>query len=154
MFLEHAVHVYHIVAELFFVVFKDSNGISAPAGDVESGGGNKERGCISKLRQLVSSLKNKKNHFMGLHQQKIRVLTLALIFLAYNIYFICAVTHHVTTDHPIDFCNGVGLLIIATVLAWLVMFYKYIFKRFLGDMLKIRVLEPLEGITERILAVR
>ena len=55
-----------------------------------------------------------------------------LLFLAFNAYLIGAIVNTAKRGILVDFCDGVGFLIIITALAYAGMFYYYVLKPYLG----------------------
>ncbi|XP_043201765.1 sodium/nucleoside cotransporter 1-like isoform X3 [Amphibalanus amphitrite] len=96
-------------------------------------------GCLT--RAVVSS----RAALVGLYRRHTRSFWIAvktLLFLAYNAYLIGAIVNTVQRGEPIDYCDGVGFLIIITVLAYAGALYYYALKPCCGEAVHTGVLQP------------
>ena len=59
----------------------------------------------------------------------VRVLAIVLFVAAYNAYIAYALHHHLRTGRVIDWCGGLGFLIIVTVIVYISLFYFHIIKK-------------------------
>ena len=50
-------------------------------------------------------------------------------FLLYNVYIVYAIYHHKSNALVLDWCGGLGFLLLLTGLVYLVLFYKYVVAR-------------------------
>ena len=58
-----------------------------------------------------------------------RVTTLLVAVSLYNAYLIYAIHYHVSGGRPLDWCGGLGFLIVLTLLVYLGLFYFHVVKR-------------------------
>ena len=73
----------------------------------------------------------------------VRGLVYVLLAVLYNAYFIASIYRSVDMGIPMDWCNGVGLLIIMTIFVYFGLFYFQVVKRFWGKPINRVVLQPL-----------
>ena len=94
-------------------------------GDDGSSDGCLTRAIVGSRSALVGFYKN--------HTHSIWNLIKVLLFLAYNAYLVYAIVNTVQRGLGIDYCDGVGFLIIITVLAYAGVLYYYVLKPCLGE---------------------
>jgi pyrimidine nucleoside transport protein len=66
-----------------------------------------------------------------------------ILAVLYNAYFIASVYYSIHNGIPMDWCDGVGFLIVLTALIYLGLFYFQIVKKFWGKAIHRSVLKPL-----------
>ena len=66
-----------------------------------------------------------------------------LLFIAFNAYLIGAIVHTSQRGITVDFCDGVGFLIIITALVYTGMFYYYVVKPYFGKAIYRCALKPI-----------
>ena len=71
-----------------------------------------------------------------------KAITLLLVVVVYNCYFIAAIWWGVSNKGQLDYCDDVGFLIILTVFIYIFLAYFLVVKRFLGGALQRAVLDP------------
>lgn len=64
------------------------------------------------------------------HAAAVRYGILLAIAILYNAYFIASVYYAVSTGNGVDWCDGVGLLIVVTAVVYVGLFYFQVVKRF------------------------
>ena len=106
------------------------------ANSIESKTNNQNSGLIERFWILVLE-------FLAKHDAKVKYLTRILIAIVYNSFFVAATYHHWTNRLEIDWCGGVGLLIVLTVITYATLFYYKIFKPKFGKRISSNVLTPL-----------
>ncbi|XP_032794180.2 solute carrier family 28 member 3 isoform X2 [Daphnia magna] len=106
-------------------------------------GEGKSHGC------LVERVWNAVQNISKRHQFKFILLLRIFLAISYNCYFVAAVYHARTERLDIDWCDGVGMLIILTVIVYCGLFYYKIFKPLWGDCAYTRVILPLTIFLER-----
>jgi len=80
----------------------------------------------------------------------VRGLVYVIIALLYNAYFIASIYYSIHNGIPMDWCNGVGLLIILTVITYLSLFYFQVVKKFWGKSIDRAVLKPAGAYFDRL----
>lgn len=83
------------------------------------------------------------------HQFKLLLSLRIIVAICYNCFFAAAVYHARVQQLYIDWCDGVGMLIILTVLVYCGLFYYKIFKPLWGDCAYQRVILPLIILLQR-----
>ncbi|EFX87746.1 hypothetical protein DAPPUDRAFT_22032, partial [Daphnia pulex] len=73
-----------------------------------------------------------------------------ILALLYNTYFIASIYYSIHNGIPMDWCNGVGLLIIITVITYVSLFYFQVVKKFWGKSIDRAVLKPIGAHFDRI----
>ncbi|KAI9560238.1 hypothetical protein GHT06_014252 [Daphnia sinensis] len=94
-------------------------------------------------RSLVERVWNAVQNISKRHRFKFILLLRIFVAIAYNCYFVAAVYHARIERLDIDWCDGVGMLIILTVIVYCGLFYYKIFKPLWGDCAYTRVILPL-----------
>jgi hypothetical protein len=92
------------------------------------------------------------NYMASLKERNKFKLTLFLRICAailYNSYFVAAIYYAHLKELDIDWCGGVGMLVILTVIVYCGLFYYKVFKPLWGDSAYSRVILPLTLILER-----
>ena len=97
---------------------------SAPDGDPEAAV-DPDDGCLT--RAVVGS-RSSLGGFYTRHRRGIWMVIKGLLFLAFNAYLIGAIINTTKRGIAIDFCDGVGFLIIITGLAYAGILYYYVLK--------------------------
>lgn len=69
-------------------------------------------------------------------------LVYIVLALAYNAYFVASVYYMLDKGIPMDWCNGVGFLIILTAIAYLGLFYFQVVKKLWGKQIYKVALKP------------
>ena len=89
-------------------------------------------GCspCAKLGNFIESIHHFIGRFISNNKSKVKLFTIAVLFLLYNVYFVAAIVYQ--KDKPIDWCDGVGFLIIVTSVVYVGLIYFQIVKRFFG----------------------
>jgi len=59
----------------------------------------------------------------------VKICSIILLVIAYNAYIAYALHHHLRTGRVIDWCGGLGFLIIVTVIVYISLFYFHIIKK-------------------------
>nr|CAH0104896.1 unnamed protein product [Daphnia galeata] len=87
-----------------------------------------------------------------LAERKTLVVGLVYVILAllYNAYFIASIYYSIHNNISMNWCNGVGLLIILTVITYVSLFYFQIVKRFWGKSIHQAVLKPIGAYYDRV----
>ena len=73
-----------------------------------------------------------------------------LLGLLYNAYFVACIYYSIHNGVPIDWCNGVGLLIIITGISYLSLLYFQIVKRFWHKRISQNVFNPITVLFNRV----
>ncbi len=73
----------------------------------------------------------------------VRGLVYIILALLYNAYFIASIYYSVHNGIAMDWCNGIGLLIIMTAMVYLGLFYFQVVKRFWGKPINRAILKPM-----------
>ena len=66
-----------------------------------------------------------------------------IIALLYNAYFIASIYYSIHNNVPMDWCDGVGFLIVITGLTYLGLFYFQVVKKFWGEAIYRSVMKPI-----------
>lgn len=82
------------------------------------------------------------NDFGTKRKRLVRQIVYVLLALLYNSYFVASVYYSIQHGIPMDWCNGVGLLIILTVVSYLGLFYFQIVKRLWGKTIYQAAIKP------------
>lgn len=90
------------------------------------------------------------NDFATRRQQLVRGLIYVILAILYNAYFVASVYYSVHNGLPMDWCGGVGLLIILTVISYVGLFYFQVVKKFWGESLDRLVLQPIGEYFDRV----
>ena len=87
-----------------------------------------------------------------LAERKTLVVGLVYVILAllYNAYFIASIYYSIHNNISMNWCNGVGLLIILTVITYVSLFYFQIVKRFWGKSIHQAALKPIGAYYDRV----
>ena len=101
----------------------------APEGDPDAPD-NSPDGCLT---GVVVGSRSVLGGFYKHHRRGIWIVIKMLLFLAFNAYLIGAIVNTAKRGIMVDFCDGVGFLIIITALAYAGMFYHYVLKPYLGN---------------------
>lgn len=88
------------------------------------------------------------------HKRKLKLLLLTAVTLMYNIYLIFAINYTVSKGIQMDWCHGLGFLIIITVIVYWSLFYYFALKKYFGRKIKMDVINPLATSTKRLLRDR
>lgn len=88
-------------------------------------------------------------NFAEKNRFKITVFLRIFAAISYNCYFVATVYNAHLKQLDIDWCGGVGMLIILTVIVYCGLFYYKVFKPHWGDSAYSRVILPLTLILER-----
>merc|ERR1712106_383319 len=79
-----------------------------------------------------------------------KVILIIILVAAYNAYLVYAIHFHLATGRPIDWCGGLGFLIIITVIVYCNLLYFHVIKRFLiWKRIKIQPSERMEQIVSK-----
>lgn len=132
---EQAKFVQQIDQSFFKMVLESANSI-------ESKTNNQNSGLIERFWNLVLE-------FLTKHDSKVKYLTRILIAIVYNSFFVAATYHHWANRLEIDWCGGVGLLIVLTVITYATLFYYKIFKPKFGKRIFTNVLAPLSKLLDK-----
>lgn len=90
------------------------------------------------------------NDFATRRQQLVRGLIYVILAILYNAYFVASIYYSIKNGIPMDWCGGVGLLIILTVLGYVGLFYFQIVKKFWGESIDRNVLQPMDRTFDRV----
>lgn len=90
------------------------------------------------------------NDFATRRQQLVRGLIYVILAILYNAYFVASIYYSIKNGIPMDWCGGVGLLIILTVLGYVGLFYFQIVKKFWGESIDRNVLQPIDRTFDRV----
>ena len=71
----------------------------------------------------------------------VKICSIILLVIAYNAYIAYALHHHLQTGRVIDWCGGLGFLIIVTVIVYVSLFYFHIIKKIIPAR-KVGILVP------------
>ena len=71
----------------------------------------------------------------------VKICLIILLVVAYNAYIAYALHHHLRTGRVIDWCGGLGFLIIVTVILYVSLFYFHIIKKIIPSR-KVGILVP------------
>lgn len=67
-----------------------------------------------------------------------------ILFLLYNAYLVTAVAYHIRNETNFAWCEGIGFLIVCTVLTYIGITYYFVVKEYFGKWLEDNVLKPLK----------
>ena len=87
----------------------------------------------------------RRDEFFGRRKKgkKFRKVAIYLVLLAiYNAYLIYATCYQLSNDITIEWCDGLGFLIIITIVVYISLFYFLIVKRYLGNQI-LRIIGPI-----------
>lgn len=101
------------------------------------------------LGDFVEKFWNYAGNFAERHKFKITLFLRIIVAVLYNCYFVAAIYYVRLKELDIDWCGGVGMLIIITVIVYCGLFYYKVFKPLCGDSAYSRVILPLNLILER-----
>ena len=80
----------------------------------------------------------------------IKILTAVL----YNCYFVAAIYHSQQSEHDLNWCDDVGMLIILTIIAYCGLFYFKIFKPKWGNLTYSLIAVPISKVLQRLWSFR
>lgn len=81
-------------------------------------------------------------NFFSKRARLTRSIVYIIIALLYNAYFIASIYYSLHNSIPMDWCDGVGFLIVITALTYLGLFYFQVVKKFWGKAISRSVLKP------------
>ncbi|KAI9560235.1 hypothetical protein GHT06_014249 [Daphnia sinensis] len=90
------------------------------------------------------------NDFATRREQLVRGLIYVILAILYNAYFVASIYYSIKNGIPMDWCGGVGLLIILTVISYVGLFYFQIVKKFWGESIDQKVLQPIDRSFDRV----
>ena len=90
------------------------------------------------------------SNFSAKRKTLVRGLIYIILAVLYNAYFIASIYYSIHNDTLMDWCNGVGLLIILTVITYVSLFYFQVVKRFWGKSIDRAVLKPMGAHYQRV----
>ena len=88
------------------------------------------------------------------HSSQVRGLIYIVVAVLYNVYFVAAVYYAMDQGIELDWCDGVGFLIIVTAIVYVALFYFQIVKRFWGRAIYKKILRPAGKIYDKVWAIR
>ena len=91
----------------------------------------------------VEKLRNHVRNIIKRNEFKVLLLLRLLAAILYNCYFVAAVYHAKINGHDIDWCAGIGMLIILTIIVYSGLFYYKIFQPFWGDITYSKIILPI-----------
>lgn len=83
-----------------------------------------------------------------------RGIIYVIIAILYNAYFVASVYYSIHNGIPMDWCDGVGFLIVLTGLIYLGLFYFQVVKKYWGKAINRSVLKPLGKAFDRAWKIR
>lgn len=98
---------------------------------------------------FVERFWNRVRNFTKQHEFLVKSLFRILVAILYNCYFVAAIYYARQNGCEIDWCGGVGMLIILTILVYCGLFYYKIFIPFLGDMAYSTIIIPMSNFLDR-----
>ena len=101
------------------------------------------------LGDFVEKFWNYAGNLAERNKFKITLFLRIIIAVLYNCYFVAAIYYVRIKELDIDWCGGVGMLIIITVIVYCGLFYYKVFKPLCGESAYSRVILPLNLILER-----
>lgn len=91
----------------------------------------------------VEKFWNHVRNFIKRNEFKVYLLLRVLAAILYNCYFVAAVYHARINGLEIDWCGGVGMLIILTIITYCGLFYFKVFLPFWGDVTYSKIILPM-----------
>lgn len=88
------------------------------------------------------------------HKKLVKNVVLLGLFVAYNGYVATAVAYGTRHDQPMEWCDGLGFLIILTAIIWWSLFYYIVLKGIFGKAINKAVLIPMGRMLKTLFAIK
>lgn len=94
------------------------------------------------LGKKLEALRNSTGRVFSKRSDLVRTIIWVIIGLLYNVYFVASIHYSIRNGIPMDWCDGVGFLIVFTALIYLGLFYFQVVKKFWGESIYKSVMKP------------
>jgi membrane protein CcdC involved in cytochrome C biogenesis len=94
------------------------------------------------LAKYVVKTRTELLRYTILHRRTLKAIATLLLVLLYHTYLIAAVNYNISREIPIDWCDGLGFLIVLTGIVYWSLLYYFVLKRLLGHRIKKIIFVP------------
>lgn len=105
---------------------------------------------VAKVGKLLEAFWSSVGNVFTEQRLVVKSIIYVVIALLYNAYLVASIYYAVHNGHPIDYCDGVGFLIVSTAVVYLGLFYFQIVKRFWAKAIYRVVFKPLGAAIDRV----